>query len=72
MTTPKVPREVARLVARFKPGGAADVLRDYLSLPRTLGEHWLWVALSRVAAGQDVEQVMRDYGWERNVTGTEG
>lgn len=34
--------------------------------------HWLWVALSRVAAGEDVEQVMRDYGWERNVTGTEG
>ena len=27
--------------------------------------HWLWVALSRVAAGEDVEQVMRDYGWER-------
>lgn len=30
--------------------------------------HWLWVALSRVAAGEDVEpvdDVMRDYGWER-------
>lgn len=27
--------------------------------------HWLWVALSRVAAGEDVEQVMRDYGWEK-------
>lgn len=27
--------------------------------------HWLWVALSRAAAGEDVEQVMRDYGWVR-------
>lgn len=27
--------------------------------------HWLWVALSRVAAGEPVDEVMRDYGWVR-------
>lgn len=70
MSEPRVvSREVARLVAKFKPGGAADVLRVYLNTPRRLGEHWLWVALSRVAAGEPVYQVMRDYGWVREDRG---
>lgn len=32
--------------------------------------HWLWVALCRVAAGEPVDQVMRDYGWVRPEDGT--
>lgn len=52
---------------------AFDALADADEAVRTLTAlsagkataHWLWVALSRVAAGEDVDQVMRDYGWER-------
>ena len=29
--------------------------------------HWLWVAITRVAAGEPVDEVMRDYGWVREV-----
>lgn len=31
--------------------------------------HWLWVALCRVAAGEPVDQVMRDYGWVKEDRG---
>lgn len=58
---------------RIAQAAAFDALADGMSAIETHDKlhankataHWLWVALSRVAAGEDVEQVMRDYGWER-------
>ena len=35
----------------------------------TVGEHWLWVALERIASGEPEKDVLADYGymWARPI-----
>lgn len=50
---------------QFKRGGANSILRTYLRLHertgKIVGEHWLWCALERIAAGEPEERVLADY-----------
>jgi predicted DNA-binding transcriptional regulator AlpA len=50
---------------KWKAGGKEQVLQTYVNLHKhkLFGEHWLWVALERVAAGENEAEVMRDYGY---------
>jgi hypothetical protein len=52
-------------------GGRSHVLDTYIRLHEriTVGEHWLWVALERIAAGEPETDVLADYGymWARPV-----
>ena len=50
---------------KWKPGGEKHVLQTYASLHKhkLFGEHWAWVALERMAAGENEAEVMRDYGY---------
>jgi hypothetical protein len=68
-------RRIDRLVGRqlrerFKRGGADDILRTYLRLHertgKIIGEHWLWCALERIAAGERETDVMADYDYARD------
>lgn len=48
-------------------GQNGRVLQTYIDLHRNriIGQHWLWVAVERIAAGEDEAEVMADYGWQR-------
>ena len=37
---------------------------------RVVGIHWWQVACERMSAGEDVDEVMNDYGWERETRTT--
>lgn len=52
---------------KWKPGGKKHVLQTYANLHKhkLFGEHWLWVAMERVAAGEDEAEVMSDYGYTK-------
>ena len=51
----------------FKPGGAEDVLDTYLKLhkDKVIGMHWLWAVIDRHVAGDDIDEILKDYGYER-------
>ncbi len=51
--------------SHWQRGGRQQVLRIYLKLHQQerLGEHWLWIALERVAAGEKADEVLADYGY---------
>lgn len=45
---------------------AANVLETYVNLhEEKLFAHWIWIALSRIAAGEPEVDVMYDYGYLR-------
>lgn len=45
-------------------GGKQEVLRTYEQLHSgKVGAHWIWVALSRIAAGEPELDVLEDYGY---------
>lgn len=50
---------------KWKPSGKDQVLQTYANLHKRklVGEHWLWVALERVANGENEAEVMADYGY---------
>lgn len=49
---------------QWKRGGRQRVLRTYECLHKgRLGEHWIWIALERIAAGEPEIEVMLDYGY---------
>ena len=51
---------------RFKPGGAKGVLDTYRKLhDGKIGMHWLWAVIDRHVAGDDIDEILKDYGYER-------
>lgn len=49
----------------WKRGGKQQVLNTYEKLHKgKLGAHWIWVAMERIAAGENEIRVMREYGYE--------
>ena len=44
---------------RFRRGEKQSMVDNYLNLKHG----FLWTMIERVNAGEDVAQVMRDYGW---------
>ena len=53
----------------WQRGGRQAVLGTYLELHKgKLGQHWLYAAADRIAAGEDEVVVMADYGFERKET----
>ena len=57
--------ERTQLQKQFKRGATDNILRTYLRLHertgRIIGEHWIWCALERIAAGEPEERVLNDY-----------
>lgn len=50
----------------WQRGGRQNVLGTYLHLHKgKLGQHWLYAAADRIAAGDDEDKIMADYGYER-------
>ena len=53
----------------WKRGGRQHVLGTYLKLHKAkLGQHWLYAAADRIAAGDDEVLVMADFGYDRKGT----
>ena len=42
-----------------------DILNTYLALHenKVIGCHWIWAALERIAAGENEQDVLADYGY---------
>lgn len=50
---------------RFDRGAKQHILRTYIKLHQgKIGAHWIWVALERIANGEDETEVMSDYCYE--------
>ncbi len=50
---------------KWERGGKSYVLDTYEKLHEgKLGAHWIWIALDRIASGENEQDVMRDYGYE--------
>lgn len=46
--------------------GGSNHISTYENLHRgKIGAHWLWCVIERVAAGEDDEAVLREYGFSR-------
>ena len=53
----------------WQHGGKKAVLETYVRLhdDKLIGEHWLWVAMTRIAIHKESESaVMADYGYRRD------
>lgn len=52
----------------LRPNREKQVFKTYSALnkKKLIGQHWLWVAVERVAAGEDINEVMGDYGYVRS------
>lgn len=52
---------------KFNRGGSQQVLRTYVKLhqlPEVTGKHWLWKVVERASEGEDIDEILKEYGYD--------